>query len=279
MSAMWHLFLIVSALSLARGHMELKKPLCRRSRFDKNLMWNQIDYSNMFPLGDNTKIDFPFPCRGLPVGNITDTLTAGTKFVSQLAGDITHNGGHCEWSISYDGSTFVTIHTIIGECVTHGVRQYLINLPDTAPPGQAVLAWTWVNRTGLREFYMNCADVMVVNTGTPGTIQGPAPVIANLPGFPIIPQFTNGILGQELYENRPIITIGKLTEATPALNIPPPNSNHSCHTPHSHAKPLSDHAINGSPISNDSKQMKLKYTFILLNTIQTIYLLKSRQDL
>lgn len=43
---------------------------------------------------------------------------------------------------------------------------YNFTVPDDIPSGNAVLAWTWFNKVGNREMYMNCA--MIELTGTSG---------------------------------------------------------------------------------------------------------------
>ncbi|KAI9293076.1 hypothetical protein K502DRAFT_331841 [Neoconidiobolus thromboides FSU 785] len=183
-------------------HMELASPLCRKSKYDKELQWFEIDYMNQFPLGNKDRLDFPFPCRGIPMGKIKSELKAGNNFTSLIAGDVPHNGGHCEWSISYDQKHFIVIHSIIGDCLTKGRRSYDIFLPNTLPNGRATLAWTWINRTGIREFYMNCADIYINSQNKSGFIVGPEIVVANLPNKPVIEQFNDGIKGEELYFNR-----------------------------------------------------------------------------
>lgn len=44
---------------------------------------------------------------------------------------------------------------------------YNFTVPDDIPSGKAVLAWTWFNKVGNREMYMNCA--LVDLTGTSGS--------------------------------------------------------------------------------------------------------------
>lgn len=38
-------------------------------------------------------------------------------------------------------------------------------IPDDIPAGKYILSWTWINRIGNREFYMNCAPVTLTGTG------------------------------------------------------------------------------------------------------------------
>ncbi|PIA19743.1 hypothetical protein COEREDRAFT_33908, partial [Coemansia reversa NRRL 1564] len=86
---------------------------------------------------------------------------------------VSHSGGHCEFSLSYDGGkTFVVIHQELRYCfvgkkpasITNEVSvfSYTFKLPEDLPSSdKAVFSWTWVNASGNREFYMNCADVSI----------------------------------------------------------------------------------------------------------------------
>ncbi|RKP33995.1 hypothetical protein BJ085DRAFT_2490, partial [Dimargaris cristalligena] len=105
--------------------------------------------------------------------------SASVKFSSTGAA---HNGGHCQFSLSYDkGKTFTAIHTIMNSCPTLG-GSLSVPIPSNAPSAaMAIFAWTWVNKSGNREFYMNCADVKIEGKAG-GSLSGPKIVIANYPG-------------------------------------------------------------------------------------------------
>jgi hypothetical protein len=78
-----------------------------------------------------------------------------------LEGTATHGGGSCQMSLSYDnGATFRVIKSMIGGCPL--TKTYVFTIPTYAPTGNALLAWTWQNLEGNREFYMNCAPVNIV---------------------------------------------------------------------------------------------------------------------
>ncbi|KAJ2609848.1 hypothetical protein H4S08_003873 [Coemansia sp. RSA 1365] len=112
---------------------------------------------------------------------------------------VSHSGGHCEFSISYDGGkTFVVIHQELRYCfvgkkpssVTNEVSvfSYTFKLPENLPSSdKAVFSWTWVNASGNREFYMNCADVSI--SGTSKSFTGKEMTIANYKDYPTIPEF------------------------------------------------------------------------------------------
>ncbi|KAK3395342.1 hypothetical protein B0T20DRAFT_31830 [Sordaria brevicollis] len=45
-------------------------------------------------------------------------------------------------------------------------REFLIPIPDFLPSGPATFAWTWFNKVGNREMYMNCAPVNITSSTT-----------------------------------------------------------------------------------------------------------------
>ena len=87
-----------------------------------------------------------------------------------------HSGGSCQVSLSFDlGKTWKVLHSYIGGC-PRGVRLYSnmasdnqvfeFNVPQETRAGDAVMAWSWIARTGNRmEFYMNCAAVKIEGDG------------------------------------------------------------------------------------------------------------------
>ncbi|KAJ2889637.1 hypothetical protein IWW38_004590, partial [Coemansia aciculifera] len=86
--------------------------------------------------------------------------------------------------------------------------EYLIALPDTLPgANHAVFAWTWVNASGNREFYMNCVDIKIV--GKPGWFVGRRMTVANYgPNTPAIPEFYGDYnTGINHYINSPNVTV------------------------------------------------------------------------
>jgi hypothetical protein len=96
-----------------------------------------------------------------------------------------HSGGSCQISVTYDAqpnkqSAFKVIHSIQGGCPARGVTgnagsdasavapdEYEFEIPAGIPNGKATLAWSWMNKGGNREFYMNCAPIEI--TGAEGT--------------------------------------------------------------------------------------------------------------
>ncbi|KAI9690989.1 MAG: hypothetical protein M1822_008609 [Bathelium mastoideum] len=77
-----------------------------------------------------------------------------------LEGSAMHDGGSCQISLSFDnGATFRVIKSMIGGCPS--TEKYEYTIPSFVPSGKALLAWTWQNHEGDREFYMNCASVTI----------------------------------------------------------------------------------------------------------------------
>ncbi|KAJ2451693.1 hypothetical protein GGF42_004203, partial [Coemansia sp. RSA 2424] len=86
--------------------------------------------------------------------------------------------------------------------------EYLIRLPETLPgANHAVFAWTWINASGNREFYMNCVDIKI--RGKPGSFIGRAMTVANYgPDTPAIPEFYGDYnTGINHYINSPNVTV------------------------------------------------------------------------
>jgi hypothetical protein len=140
--------------------MEMSQPLPIRSRLDSNNTGDNVDFNLKSPLnadGSN------YPCHGWqndrPV-RITATYTAGKTYQMSITGTVTHGGGSCQLSLSYDnGATFKAIKSMIGGCPL--TQQYDFTIPSFAPSGIALFAWTWFNEIGNREMYMNCAEVRI----------------------------------------------------------------------------------------------------------------------
>ncbi|KAJ2392645.1 hypothetical protein GGI23_005179 [Coemansia sp. RSA 2559] len=151
---------------------------------------NSVQLGGTMPLCKHT-VPWPTPAA---------TWTAGETVKIQFgAHAASHSGGHAEFSISYDGGhTFVVIEQVLRfvfvgskpASVTNEVSvfDYEVTLPANLPASdKAIFAWTWVNASGNREFYMNCADVAI--KGTSESITGKNVTIANYPGYPTIAEF------------------------------------------------------------------------------------------
>jgi hypothetical protein len=175
----------------------MKYPPPRRSKFSNYYLNNNlVDYNLMAPLNS---APYSFPCKGYIKGPSTAQVT-GSNVNIQLDGTAVHGGGHCQFGISYDDTNFLVLKTVVGSCLIDSMS-YEMQLPDGTPPGQMTVFWTWINRIGNREYYMDCADVTVTNGGNQNgvaTLFGKELLIVNLPGYQEIPEFPNpGMYGGE----------------------------------------------------------------------------------
>ncbi|KAE8446041.1 hypothetical protein EG329_012549 [Mollisiaceae sp. DMI_Dod_QoI] len=122
-----------------------------------------------------------FPCKQrtgvYSAEGASNTMPLGSSQSLAFTGSATHGGGSCQISITYDqaptkSSTWKVIHSIEGGCPIKGVAgnngdsadavdpdTYSFTIPTSLPTGTATLAWTWFNKIGNREMYMNCAPV------------------------------------------------------------------------------------------------------------------------
>jgi hypothetical protein len=153
--------------TLAQTHMIMNTPV----PFGKSTLTNS-------PL-DASGSDFPCKQRTgvYAAEGASNTMALGSVQPLSFTGGATHGGGSCQISITYDtapttSSTWKVIHSIEGGCPIKNVAgnngnsatdidpsTYSFTVPSTLPTGTAVLAWTWFNKIGNREMYMNCAPI------------------------------------------------------------------------------------------------------------------------
>jgi len=129
-----------------------------------------------------------FPCKQRTgvynAEGASNSMALGSSQPLSFIGSATHGGGSCQVSITYDqnptkSSTFKVIHSIEGGCPIKGVAgnngdsasavdpdTYSFTIPTTLPTGTATLAWTWFNKIGNREMYMNCAPVTITGSSS-----------------------------------------------------------------------------------------------------------------
>ncbi|KAK2629794.1 hypothetical protein QTJ16_000614 [Diplocarpon rosae] len=126
-----------------------------------------------------------FPCKQregvYDAAGASNTWPLGSTQSLAFEGSAVHGGGSCQVSISYDeaptaSSTWKVIHSIEGGCPMKGIAgnngdnanavvpdTYPFTVPSSLPTGTAVMAWTWFNKVGNREMYMNCAPVTITS--------------------------------------------------------------------------------------------------------------------
>ena len=122
-----------------------------------------------------------FPCKfqaGITpteVGEVPTLQPSGNKLV--LKGGATHGGGSCQISLTSDKiptkeSQWQVIKSIEGGCPSDDPGNLSESAETPLPPieysipegmaaGRYTLAWTWFNKIGNREMYMNCAPVTI----------------------------------------------------------------------------------------------------------------------
>ncbi|KAJ3030141.1 hypothetical protein HDV00_009095 [Rhizophlyctis rosea] len=181
--------LLAACLSPAAAHMEVKSPPPRLSKFGTS---PNPDYNMVAPLAADGS---QFSCKGYPKAGNVATLTPGGSINVDITGGATHDGGHCQFAISYDDKTWVVLKTVLNNCfdgssIGSDTYRYSVPLPSSLPASStATLAWAWINGAGNAEYYMNCMDVSVSGGASSGTVSGPQLFVANQPGFPTLADF------------------------------------------------------------------------------------------
>lgn len=151
---------IISGLlaSTVTAHMQLSTPYPIRSPLNKDAK-GQKDYSYTNPLSSSGS---DYPCKGYADDDFEAVATwqPGSSQHMELEGSATHDGGSCQLALTYDkGKTFKVIESIEGDCPV--AKKYDFDIPSDAPAGDALFAWTWFNKVGNREMYMNCAMITI----------------------------------------------------------------------------------------------------------------------
>jgi len=142
-----------------------------------------------------------YPCKltGTASGSAAQTTyVPGTAGSFTLKGSAVHGGGSCQISITYDNpptknSVFKVVQSYEGSCPVNTAgnlpanpNNMLPSIPVTLPvglkAGEAVFAWTWFNRIGNREMYMNCAPITIGGSGSSDSVFNSLPdmFVANI---------------------------------------------------------------------------------------------------
>ncbi|KAI8318963.1 hypothetical protein GQ54DRAFT_299720 [Martensiomyces pterosporus] len=237
---------LATLLASALGHVSMVSPCVRYTPFCTTCpqvpAGESVDHNINAPIGTHEGISQPL-CKyttpyATPVAQWTAGATVTVEFNPHAA---VHGGGHCQFSLSYDGGkTFVVIHDELKYCFTGspsssntaGQLSYAINLPKDLPSGDNVIfAWSWNNAIGNREYYMNCADVSI--RGTSNVFTGPEMLVANYgPDSPFIPEFNGDYeTGLDLFRGRRMVTVtgsggysNSSVPAAPASPMSPPST-------------------------------------------------------
>lgn len=122
-----------------------------------------------------------FPCKQRTgVYDVTqmNNMPVGVPQELSFIGGATHGGGSCQVSVTMDkeptkNSKWKVVQSIIGGCPSNSTGNlsgspdatdasvFQFSIPKGMPNGEYSLAWTWFNKIGNREMYMNCAPIKV----------------------------------------------------------------------------------------------------------------------
>lgn len=124
-----------------------------------------------------------FPCK-LRAGvynleGAQNIMAIGEQQTLSFIGSAVHGGGSCQVALTADlqptkDSKWMVIKSIGGGCPANvpgnlpedpngsGASTFHYTVPDGIAPGDYTIAWTWLNKIGNREFYMNCGPATVV---------------------------------------------------------------------------------------------------------------------
>lgn len=121
-----------------------------------------------------------FPCKGGPYdrSSVSNVMAVGSSQTLSFTGSAVHGGGSCQVSLTTDlnpskSTKWMVIKSIEGGCPAsvegnlptdpngNGASTFQYTIPDGIAPGEYVIAWTWINKIGNREFYMNCGPATI----------------------------------------------------------------------------------------------------------------------
>ncbi|KAG0303787.1 hypothetical protein BGZ98_006290 [Dissophora globulifera] len=206
-------FLALSSFAvIADAHISFRYPCPRRGPYSEcpqpnDNQWDLVDYDD--------QITDPICKHPSSFAGVRPTFQAGQTIAAKMDVDVNHNGGSCQWALSYDnGTTWVVIQDHFQDCLATAPAGSTYTLPVTipanAPTGnKVILNWIWNNNEGNRELYSSCADIVIQGTNG-GSLSGVAPLFANYgPSSPFIPEkaVSGGNWGQQYFAARKPITV------------------------------------------------------------------------
>ncbi|KPI36380.1 uncharacterized protein AB675_2992 [Cyphellophora attinorum] len=154
---------LLAFFTLGQSHMIMRTPK----------PFGSPDSSPLDPSGSN------FPCKGgsgYDFSNPT-VMPIGSSQTLSFTGSAVHGGGSCQVALTTDlaptaSTKWMVIKSIEGGCPASiagnfpadpegtSASTFQVQIPDL-PTGKYVWAWSWLNKVGNREFYMNCAPVEI----------------------------------------------------------------------------------------------------------------------
>ncbi|KAL6691541.1 hypothetical protein J3F84DRAFT_386756 [Trichoderma pleuroticola] len=153
-----------------------------------------IAMTNPVPYGKSTLTNAPlladgsdFPCKQrdgvYDLQGASNVYAQGSTQKLSFMGSAVHGGGSCQISVTTDAqpdknSVWKVIKSIEGGCPAKDQignmgddaaaidpYTYDFTIPKELETGNYTLAWTWFNKVGNREMYMNCAPLSVTGSG------------------------------------------------------------------------------------------------------------------
>lgn len=176
-------------ITMTNAHMIMSSPV----------PYGKSTLNNSPLLGDGS--DFPCKQRSgvYDAEGAQNNIAIGEPQTLSFIGSVVHGGGSCQVSLSTDlqptkNSQWMVIHSIEGGCPSNvtgnldanpagtGAAQFQYTVPEGVEPGQYTIAWSWVNKVGNREFYMNCGPATI--TAAKKKRYAPAPIVRRQSSFP-----------------------------------------------------------------------------------------------
>jgi len=167
------------AAGLASAHMEMISPIpwTGQGTQDRNFDLTAPMNAQRFPCNVPNFDTYASGPGAAPIA----TWAAGSTQKFVIGGGAPHNGGSCQAVISEDkGKTWKVIENFIGGCPTPG-KEFPFTVPAATKSGPVIFGWSWLNKSGNREMYMNCATITITGGGS-GLSGLPGMFIANVEG-------------------------------------------------------------------------------------------------
>ncbi|KAH8918079.1 lytic polysaccharide monooxygenase [Atractiella rhizophila] len=163
---------LLALFSAASAHMVIRSPV----------PYGQSTLDNSPLLADGSN----FPCKRLytegDAARAQNVFPAGSSQTLAFKGSAVHGGGSCQLALTTEAEPTVdtvwqVIHSFEGNCPSNvtgnldadpnglGATVFSYDIPESIPSGDYTLAWTWFNKIGNREMYMNCAPITVTGGG------------------------------------------------------------------------------------------------------------------
>ena len=156
-----------------------------------NAIYGHMIMKSPVPYGKSTLNNSPlqangsdFPCKQRPgvydPEGANNILEIGQPNQLSFMGGATHDGGSCQVSLTTDleptrNSRWMVIKSIEGGCPAPAgngncgnsatdacASTFEYTIPEGFAPGKYTIAWSWINHTGNREFWMNCGPAEIV---------------------------------------------------------------------------------------------------------------------